>query len=174
MNLLIHFNLVNQTIDREIECPEYVPVICPDFEPKTLLRIKRRRCHYFPKIFQIFLKIWFNREETWTNRVLRSNGLWPTSTRNDKGVAGLGRERRGSWTWCTGTGEIDGSQFILKFPWRFITKDFDKMSQRRINFATQDDKNANVHQPGPEWSKSQSMPIPPGWRGSMRAKTSKD
>ena len=34
MSLPIHFNVVNQTINRTTEYPEYVPEICPEFAPK--------------------------------------------------------------------------------------------------------------------------------------------
>ena len=34
ISLLGHFNLVNQTINRTTECPEYVPEMCPEFAPK--------------------------------------------------------------------------------------------------------------------------------------------
>ena len=34
MSLLVHFNLVNQTINGKTECPEYVPEMCPEFPPK--------------------------------------------------------------------------------------------------------------------------------------------
>ena len=34
ISMLVHFNLINQTINRMTECPQYVSEICPEFAPK--------------------------------------------------------------------------------------------------------------------------------------------